>query len=77
MDKWINHNLNLHLPSAQVVQRNAAYVLKVPAGHTAHMGVCGVVIDMEYIPAAHPTSAGVGCVLGCIDDCIEERDVGR
>ena len=38
------------------MQRNAAYALKVPAGHTAHIGVCGVVTDMEYIPAAQPIS---------------------
>ena len=76
MDKWINYNVNLHVPSAQTVQWNAAYALKVPAGHTAHIGVGRAAMDMEYIPAAHPTSAGVGWVLGCIDDCSGGSDVG-
>ena len=64
---YCNLNLNLYLPSAQTVQRNAPTALKVPAGHTAHIGVCGVSIDMEYIPAAHffvPEGCAEGIVVG-------------
>ena len=57
------------------MQWNAACVLNGPAGHTAHIGDCGVATDMEYIPAAHPISR-VGVELGTTDGCTVGKWIG-